>query len=446
LARERLAPVASGLTRVGLPLLALLAGCAPKLPLEGRPCPCAQGYVCCESTHTCAAVTRGCPSDDAGTDTTPEASSADPPDGSSLDQAADLPVAPPDAGADAPSRPDAPDASTQLWTQMPAATPWPPAMGMSPLVYDSVHERAVLFGGGYRYDPGQGPQVFGDLWEWDGKTGVWQNRTPSPRPPEWPPPRFGHSLVFDARRGQVVVLGGWTYVDGAEVPVADIWEWDSGRGTWRSRDPASLPDKWPGSQFGAVAYDPNRGVVFMHDGPQRRTWEWIGSSGELRDRTPRAPALFPPAMGARAVYDPFRQRTLMVGWRPPESTTPEQPDLWEWNGDTGVWVDLRGSLGGGREPFGRRSFEIAFDEVNRTVVLFGGLREPQYRRDLWLWHAGAEGAEWIDRTPQTFSMPWPSGRSLHGMAYDGARARVILFGGGGQGGALDDLWELDPSR
>jgi hypothetical protein len=37
-----------------------LLGCPPPTPLEGRPCPCADGYVCCEATQRCVAELTVC--------------------------------------------------------------------------------------------------------------------------------------------------------------------------------------------------------------------------------------------------------------------------------------------------------------------------------------------------------------------------------------------------
>lgn len=53
----------------------------------------------------------------------------------------------------------------------------------------------------------------------------------------------------------------------------------------------------------------------------------------------------------------------------------------------------------------------------------------------------ATGQEWLLRKPATS----PSARFGHSMAYDAARQRVILFGGGGPGstGVFNDTWAWD---
>jgi hypothetical protein len=71
-------------------------------------------------------------------------------------------------------------------------------------------------------------------------------------------------------------------------------------------------------------------------------------------------------------------------------------------------------------------------------VLFGGWNPSTYLGDTWEWN----GVAWTARTPASS----PSPRLAHAMAYDVARARVVLFGGAvGSGSGVDDdeTWEWD---
>lgn len=47
-------------TCVSLALIAAAPGCAPQADLEGRPCPCADGYRCCEPAGVCVAEGAAC--------------------------------------------------------------------------------------------------------------------------------------------------------------------------------------------------------------------------------------------------------------------------------------------------------------------------------------------------------------------------------------------------
>jgi hypothetical protein len=86
------------------------------------------------------------------------------------------------------------------------------------LAYDAAHRKVIRFGGRYEGKP------MGDTWEYDGKT--WKQLSSI-----GPVARNHTAMVYDARLGKIVLFGGhdvgvhdWTNVFG------DTWEWD-GR-TW----------------------------------------------------------------------------------------------------------------------------------------------------------------------------------------------------------------------
>jgi hypothetical protein len=68
-------------------------------------------------------------------------------------------------------------------------------------------------------------------------------------------------------------------------------------------------------------------------------------------------------------------------------------------------------------PSKRAGHAMAYDSARARVVLFGGAD----LRDTWEW----DGQIWIQ-----VSNIGPSPRVNHAMAYDAARQRMVLFGGG----------------
>src|SRR5437763_10211951 len=84
---------------------------------------------------------------------------------------------------------------------------------------------------------------------------------------------------------------------------------------------------------------------------------------------------------------------------------------------------------------------MAYYAATRTVVLFGGVtgknnRVTTYLNDTWLW----DGSTWAHAHPATA----PGPRTGASMAYDGARGKLVLFGGG-NGVQRDDTWTWDGS-
>lgn len=65
-------------------------------------------------------------------------------------------------------------------------------------------------------------------------------------------------------------------------------------------------------------------------------------------------------------------------------------------------------------------------------MLFGGYDEAGYRSDTWLW----TGGDWRPlRSGRS-----PSARETHGMVYHAGLGRIVLFGGEGGTGLVDDSW------
>ena len=83
---------------------------------------------------------------------------------------------------------------------------------------------------------------------------------------------------------------------------------------------------------------------------------------------------------------------------------------------------------------------MAYDEVRRRTVLFGGLigtlPSGHGANDTWEW----DGTTWTDvATPHA-----PPARFGHSLTWDAARGRIVLFGGStDQRSLLADTWEYD---
>ena len=86
-------------------------------------------------------------------------------------------------------------------------------------------------------------------------------------------------------------------------------------------------------------------------------------------------------------------------------------------------------------PSPRFGHAMAFDAARGRVVLFGGGAFGDDRfGDTWTW----DGEHWTQ-----VENIGPAARAGHAMAYDSGRQRVVLFGGRAVGGLLDDTWEWD---
>ena len=196
-----------------------------------------------------------------------------------------------------------------------ASHPSPRTLGR--LAYDSEDRMAVLFGGRGRPDGATG--VFHDsseTWIWTG--GGWVQHFPLNSPPR----RTAHTMVYDSVNDRVIAFGGRqeeTEVGGADTLLADLWAFNDDR-DWTQLADASGPSP---RQFAGLAHDPKRDVLVLfggHEylplkpkqkipdvGPVYDTWEF--SNGSWSKMPGTAPQVARPLLE----WDPVKEQVVMMG-------------------------------------------------------------------------------------------------------------------------------------
>jgi hypothetical protein len=215
------------------------------------------------------------------------------------------------------------DGATETWT-MKQPGPKPSRWGHA-MAYHAGMARIVMFGGSYRH-PMLGDGDLFDIWEYDGTTDAWVNKT-YPLPPSWPRARRGHAMAYDGARSVTVMYGGEVQALGGAA--ADLWEWDSATNLWTDRTPAPLPTGWPGPRaWHGLAFDGARTLMFGGSVPS--LWEWDGTAWRDLTPAPLAGAWPPPRARAPLAWDDARKvlvvtgGTMMVGAN-------ALCDVWEWS-------------------------------------------------------------------------------------------------------------------
>jgi hypothetical protein len=133
------------------------------------------------------------------------------------------------------------------------------------------------------------------------------------------------------------------------------------------------------------------------------------------------------------VYD-FAQREIVLfgGTGVLGNPFKDNMDTWKWNGTK--WTEL--AAGGG--PRARAAHGMAYDGVRKKVVLYGGAEvgvRPVFS-DTWEW----DGTAWTQIFPASAT---PGPRQEVAMVYDGAHARTVLFGGTDGAKDFGDTWTWD---
>lgn len=298
------------------------------------------------------------------------------------------------------------------WLQV--ANDGPSARYGHAMVYDSVRDEIVLFGGSFQFNP-----LHNDTWVWrDGQGWVEVNLNG-----DRPTGRRRHSMVYDSHRGVVVLFGG-LYTNFPALSLGDTWEWNGS--SWTQKHVAGPTPRMDA----AMTFDEDRGVVVLFGGMRESTreqfgdtWEWDGIEWRQVATTGPAPRLLDTNS---LVFDDARGVSVLFGGQ--TLTNLWYGDTWQWDGHT--WTQL--SNGG---PTPRNDGVMAYDSIRRRIVLFGGDgAETGFLGDTWFW----DGHTW---TPSAIQGPTP--RSGHAITFDSRRGRCVLFGGSpAPFSVLSDTWVL----
>lgn len=263
------------------------------------------------------------------------------------------------------------------WSRLGSDVPRPTERYGQSAVYDSLRDRMVMFGG---YDG----SYRADVWSL-GLSGSapWSDDTPGSVAPSG---RADHSMIYDARRDELVVFGGY---DGAFRN--DTWVLSlSGNSKWKELTPGgSAPS--PRSGHSAI-YNPNCDEMLVFGGhatePLNDVWSLSLSGASRWTRLVPSGAVPQPRFGHVALRDDARSRMLVFGGSGAFST---QNDTWSLSlCDSSAWTAL-GPSGG--LPQRRTGHAAAYDPAGDRMIVFGGATDPgvfpPFLNDVWVLALGS---------------------------------------------------------
>ncbi len=322
---------------------------------------------------------------------------------------------------------------TPVWTQLnPKGTP-PGFRGFASAIYDSTRNRMVVFGG-YA-----GSGVFNDVWSLSFADTSWALLATAGTPPA---ARAACGTILDRANDRLVVFGGF----GSSV-LSDTWALSfSGTPAWTQLTPTGTP---PAARYGdGAVYDPvrSRMVVFggTPGGAAAYSDTWALSLAGSPGWTQLTPTGTPPAARAfaAAAYDPVRDQMLAFGGGDMDTVTYSNfNDVWSlplagsraWQAltPTGLWLS------------GIEDAACVLDPVRNRILAFGGIDGggSTYFNDVWALSLYGTPA-WTLLAPLGTR---PSARSCAGAVYDPAQDRMVVFGGRNGSTYSNDAWALSLS-
>ncbi|TWT44015.1 Endoglucanase C precursor [Phycisphaerae bacterium RAS1] len=286
-----------------------------------------------------------------------------------------------------------------VWTDV--SSPGPSPRQDHAMVYDTLRDRIVLFGGF------TAPGAIGDTWAWD-QTG-WTDLNAT-----GPSPRSDHAMAYDSARDRVVLFGGY---DGALD--GETWEFDGSAWTLAATG-------GPSARRGhAMAYDSarQRVVMFGGVGSDGGTWEWDGASWVRMPDNGSPPTH---RWGHGLAFDSLRNRTVLASGR---DLGGFKTDTKSWNGS--AWTSHAFTTAPTSETAG-----LAYDSFRDRVVSFGGWTGTSSSNNTREWNGVS--TSWTTTTATTGR---PPARQQLAIVYDPLHRRIVLFGGqSSTNQILGDTW------
>lgn len=272
------------------------------------------------------------------------------------------------------------------------------------LVYDPEKKQVILFGGRTTDNV-----ALNDLWVYDCKNDIWHEKHVSNKPPA----RSGHEMIYDSINRKFILFGGshryrWSN---------DTWTYDSTTGKWTEVFPQQSP-----SPRGSVAmyFDPNLEETILFGGYEdfgegaNETWTYdtVDNTWNLLDLSNKPL----PRYGSQLVYDSVNQRAILFGGRIVGRY--RLNDTWEFM-PSNFWNQLKPLEG----PSARYWHSMVYDSSNQVIVLFGGSENLGVSQETWIFNVTSN--QWIQMNPEVS----PPNRLSHKMTFDPENEKVILFGG-----------------
>jgi len=236
-----------------------------------------------------------------------------------------------------------------------------------------------------------------------------------------PVARIDHAAVWDQRAGRTIVYGGWNLVNPQPTTV-DIY--DPVNDSWTQKA-SGIPNRIDHS----AVWDDQDGVMLVFGGTAGTVtgelWTYSPSNNTWARKAGGPPA----RSGHSAVWDGQRARMLVFGGSSAQATP--YSDLWAYSPALNNWTQL-----GNRTAPALSQHTAVWDPAGERMVVFGGADATgQPQNQTWTYDARS------DAWNQNLDGPTP--RQMHTAVFADDPEVMLVYGGFGPAGALDDLWSYD---
>lgn len=286
----------------------------------------------------------------------------------------------------------------------------PDPRGRASSVFDPIRKRVIMFGGKYRSPSSTGNyRMFSDVWAFDVNTDTW---TEIPATGDIPTARANAAMVMDAARDRVILFGGSTDPSGLSfAPQNDLYTLDLKTNVWKREPTTNAPTR---RLFHAMVVDSTNDRLLVFSGGDENAflgpfyqdmWAAPIDNFSFTKVWDGAQVAGPAArINAVLVDDPAHERVLMFGGHD-DTALGNANDVWAFYNDN-AWVSMRqGDIytGAGCASFcqcsdtfveydfdspERRQYHTLINDGKGSLLLFGGTGDCGYMDDTWKFDLG----------------------------------------------------------
>ena len=302
------------------------------------------------------------------------------------------------------------------WTELNSSNP-PPAREFASQAFDPCSGKTVIFGGS------SNGITLDDTWVFDAASNAWTELSPVNSPST----REAAVMIFDQSTGYLILFGG---VNNG-VSLGDTWSFDLMSFNWTELSPSSAPSPRYAS---TMDYDASSGQLILFGGYNgstyfNDTWAFDPVNNTWINLNPANPPSL--RLGAAMSFNPCNGQNFLFGGKGPNGLL---NDSWVFNANDNVntWTPLNPPV----SPEARYSASMDFDQTNGLMVLFGGKGNNGLLNDTWGFDARDNVNTWAQLTQPNS----PPARYRTRMKFNPSSGQMILFGGSGNSGDLNDTW------
>lgn len=316
---------------------------------------------------------------------------------------------------------------TGTWINLNPSGDVPRGRAWFPMTFHPVAGKTVLFGGGISSGctgGGSSGGYINDMYTYDFANNSWLQIhpvNPNADNTTWPYGRDNHVSAYDSYNDILWFFGG--------TCGGGLWSYDfkdtAGNPWTKIPDPSSPDNIIIDTLVPGFAYDSDHQQLLMFGGEKYygRNWTYIFDvkTKQWIAKNPTNPPSIRSQIENVMVYDSFHKVFVLFGGR----ICPDYPscivydDTWVYNPVIEEWINMNPPV----SPSGRQQHTMVYDSYNKVVVLFGGGGNNGLLNDTWVYDVGTN--TWME--VQTANAP-PK-RALHAMSYDATNKRSIIFSG-----------------